>query len=102
MPGKDEPENKIQENSEFWSRIVEGPLLLLVRYSIEFVLHATLQSAPTRRHTNVKVPVLLIGSSEARTAFASNLTDLIGIHRGILRTLSPQCTIALILILMHN
>ncbi len=40
----------------------------------------------TRRHTDAKVPVLLIGASEARAAFASGLNDLTGIHGRILRS----------------
>ncbi|MGA7192360.1 MAG: hypothetical protein WBW94_01935 [Anaerolineales bacterium] len=50
--------------------------------------HGNMEDLSTRRHTNAKVPGLLIGSSEARAAFASGLTDLQGIYQRILNVLS--------------
>jgi len=51
--------------------------------------HGNMEDLSTRRHTDAKVPGLLIGSSEARAAFASGLNDLTGIYSRILDTLSP-------------
>ena len=51
--------------------------------------HGNLEDLSTRRHTGAKVPGLLIGSAEARSAFSSGLHDLTGIHQAILNTLSP-------------
>ncbi len=51
--------------------------------------HGNLEDLSTRRHTDAKVPGLLIGSSEARAAFGSGLSDLAGIHKSILRVISP-------------
>jgi hypothetical protein len=52
--------------------------------------HGNMEDLSTRRHTEAKVPGLLIGPAEARTAFASGLNDLVGIHQRILNTLSPK------------
>ena len=49
--------------------------------------HGNMEDLSTRRHTDAKVPGLLIGSSEARTAFASGLNDLQGIYQRILSAL---------------
>jgi hypothetical protein len=51
--------------------------------------HGNVEDLSTRRHTNAKVPGLLIGSPEARAAFSSGLTDLAGIHSRILHMVSP-------------
>jgi hypothetical protein len=51
--------------------------------------HGNVEDLSTRRHTNAKVPGLLIGSPEARAAFSSGLTDLTGIHSRILHMVSP-------------
>lgn len=51
--------------------------------------HGNMEDLSTRRHTDAKVPGLLIGSSEARAAFSSGLNDLAGIHNGILKVISP-------------
>src|ERR1700690_39117 len=51
--------------------------------------HGNMEDLSTRRHTDAKVPGLLIGSSEARAAFSLGLTDLAGIHARIVKTLSP-------------
>jgi 2,3-bisphosphoglycerate-independent phosphoglycerate mutase len=51
--------------------------------------HGNMEDLSTRRHTDAKVPGLLIGSSEARAAFASELNDLTGIYKRILSALSP-------------
>jgi 2,3-bisphosphoglycerate-independent phosphoglycerate mutase len=51
--------------------------------------HGNMENLSTRRHTDAKVPGLLIGSSEARAAFGSGLNDLTGIHKRILRAISP-------------
>lgn len=48
--------------------------------------HGNMEDLSTRRHTDAKVPVLLIGPSEARAAFASSLTDLTGIHDRIMNS----------------
>ncbi len=59
----------------------ETPGLVLVTSD-----HGNMEDLSTRRHTDAKVPVLLIGASEARAAFASGLNDLTGIHGRILRS----------------
>ncbi len=41
--------------------------------------HGNMEDLSTRRHTDAKVPGLLIGSSKARAAFSSGLNDLTGI-----------------------
>lgn len=46
--------------------------------------HGNLEDLSTRRHTNAKVPALLISSPKARAAFSHGLNDLIGIHDKIL------------------
>ena len=51
--------------------------------------HGNMEDLSTRRHTDAKVPGLLIGSSEARAAFASELSDLTGIYKRILKAISP-------------
>jgi hypothetical protein len=51
--------------------------------------HGNMEDLSTRRHTSAKVPGLLIGSREARAAFSSGLTNLGGIHNGILKVISP-------------
>ena len=51
--------------------------------------HGNMEDLSTRRHTDAKVPGLLIGSSEARAAFASELNDLMGIYQRILKAISP-------------
>jgi hypothetical protein len=47
--------------------------------------HGNMEDLSTRRHTDAKVPGLLIGSSKARAAFASGLNDLTGIYSSILK-----------------
>ncbi|HEY9153343.1 MAG TPA: hypothetical protein VIN60_10690 [Anaerolineales bacterium] len=51
--------------------------------------HGNMEDLSTRRHTDAKVPGLLIGSPKARAAFASGLNDLAGIYQRILEALSP-------------
>jgi hypothetical protein len=51
--------------------------------------HGNMEDLSTRRHTDAKVPGLLIGPAGARTAFSAGLHDLTGIHQAILNTLSP-------------
>ena len=46
--------------------------------------HGNMEDLSTRRHTNAKVPALLIGSSKARRSFSSGLKDLTGIYNKIL------------------
>jgi hypothetical protein len=48
--------------------------------------HGNMEDLSTRRHTDAKVPVMLIGPSEARAAFASGLNDLTGIHDRIMKS----------------
>ena len=48
--------------------------------------HGNMEDLSTRRHTDARVPVLLIGPSEARAAFASGLNDLTGIHGRIMKS----------------
>jgi hypothetical protein len=52
--------------------------------------HGNMEDLSTRRHTNAKVPGLLIGSSETRSAFSSGLTDLTGIHDKILEVVHSK------------
>ncbi len=52
--------------------------------------HGNMEDLSTRRHTNAKVPGLLIGSSEARAAFSSGLSDLTGIHDKILEVVRSK------------
>ncbi len=47
--------------------------------------HGNMEDLSTRRHTDARVPGLLIGSSAARLAFASDLHDLSGIAPAIWR-----------------
>ncbi len=47
--------------------------------------HGNMEDLTTRRHTDAKVPGLLIGLSKARVAFASGLNDLTGIYSSILK-----------------
>ncbi len=47
--------------------------------------HGNMEDLSTRRHTDAKVPGLLIGSSKARAAFASGLNDLTGVYARILK-----------------
>jgi 2,3-bisphosphoglycerate-independent phosphoglycerate mutase len=51
--------------------------------------HGNMEDLSTRRHTDAKVPALLFGSWRARENFSSGLTDLTGIHGGIIKTISP-------------
>ncbi|MBI3738258.1 MAG: alkaline phosphatase family protein [Chloroflexi bacterium] len=51
--------------------------------------HGNMEDLSTRRHTDAKVPGLLIGSSKVRAVFGSRLNDLAGIHMSILRVISP-------------
>jgi len=51
--------------------------------------HGNMEDLSTRRHTDAKVPGLLIGNSKARAGFAFGLNDLTGIYERILSTLSP-------------
>ena len=46
--------------------------------------HGNMEDLSTRRHTDAKVPAILIGSNKARNAFSSGLNDLTGIHDKIL------------------
>ncbi len=48
--------------------------------------HGNLEDLSTRRHTNNPVPVLLIGSHEARREFAADLRDLTDIAPTILKS----------------
>lgn len=50
--------------------------------------HGNMEDLSTRRHTDAKVPGLLIGSRQARADFASGLVDLTGIAPAIWRTLT--------------
>jgi len=52
--------------------------------------HGNMEDLSTRRHTNAKVPALLIGSSETRSVFSSGLTDLTGIHDKILEVVHSK------------
>ncbi len=47
--------------------------------------HGNMEDLSTRRHTDARVPGLLIGSSKARTAFGQDLHDLTGIAPAIWR-----------------
>ncbi len=48
--------------------------------------HGNMEDLSTRRHTDAKVPGLLIGSSKARAAFGSGLNDLAEVYSRILNT----------------
>jgi len=61
----------------------EGGLILITSD------HGNMEDLSTRRHTDAKVPGLLIGSAQARAAFSAGLGDLAGIHERILKTISP-------------
>ena len=50
--------------------------------------HGNLEDLSTRRHTGAAVPGLLIGSPEARAAFAADLHDLTGIAPAIWRSIT--------------
>lgn len=52
--------------------------------------HGNMEDLSTRRHTGAKVPGLLIGSSKARAAFSSGLTDLTGITPRIMQSIIPS------------
>jgi 2,3-bisphosphoglycerate-independent phosphoglycerate mutase len=52
--------------------------------------HGNMEDLSTRRHTNAKVPALLIGSSAARASFSSGLEDLTGIHNKILQVTTAK------------
>jgi hypothetical protein len=52
--------------------------------------HGNLEDLSTRRHTDAKVPGLVIGSKAAREKFVEGLTDLTGIAPAIKRVISPQ------------
>ncbi len=52
--------------------------------------HGNMEDLSTRRHTDAKVPGLLIGSSKARAAFSSGLTDLTGITPRIMQSIIPS------------
>jgi bisphosphoglycerate-independent phosphoglycerate mutase (AlkP superfamily) len=41
--------------------------------------HGNMEDLSTRRHTDARVPAILVGSASARKHFASNLVDLTGI-----------------------
>ncbi len=47
--------------------------------------HGNLEDLSTRRHTDARVPGLLIGSTEARASFSASLNDLTGIAPAIWR-----------------
>ncbi len=47
--------------------------------------HGNMEDLSTRRHTDARVPGLLIGSQEARLSFASDLHDLAGVAPAIWR-----------------
>ncbi|HUI89782.1 MAG TPA: hypothetical protein VLX61_13780 [Anaerolineales bacterium] len=51
--------------------------------------HGNMEDLSTRRHTDAKVPGLLIGSPAARAAFEAGLDDLTGIYQRILGLISP-------------
>jgi hypothetical protein len=50
--------------------------------------HGNLEDLSTRRHTDARVPGLLIGSVEARSTFSSGLNDLAGITPAIWRSVT--------------
>ena len=52
--------------------------------------HGNLEDLSTRRHTDAKVPGLVIGSKSARDDFVQRLTDLTGIAPAIKKALNPQ------------
>jgi 2,3-bisphosphoglycerate-independent phosphoglycerate mutase len=49
--------------------------------------HGNLEDLSTRRHTDAKVPGLVIGSKSAREAFTEGLTDLTGVTPAIQKTI---------------
>ncbi len=49
--------------------------------------HGNMEDLSTRRHTDAKVPGLLVGSSKARAAFSSRLSDLTGISPRIMQSI---------------
>lgn len=51
--------------------------------------HGNMEDLSTRRHTESAVPLVLIGSSTARAAFSSGLTDLTGVAPAIARCVAP-------------
>ncbi len=50
--------------------------------------HGNMEDLSTRRHTQAKVPGLLVGAPDLRAAFASGLHDLTGIAPAIRKTLT--------------
>ncbi len=64
---------------ETWSN--EDGLILLTSD------HGNMEDLSTRKHTAAQVPCLLIGSSEARSAFSADLNDLTGIAPRIMQML---------------
>jgi hypothetical protein len=50
--------------------------------------HGNMEDLSMRRHTNARVPAILVGAREARTAFALGLNDLTGITSAILKILA--------------
>jgi hypothetical protein len=50
--------------------------------------HGNMEDLSTRRHTDAKVPCLLIGSESARKEFADGLEDLTGVFGAIWRSIS--------------
>lgn len=50
--------------------------------------HGNMEDLSTRRHTDARVPGLLIGSREARLAFASGLHDLSGVAPAVWRSVT--------------
>lgn len=50
--------------------------------------HGNMEDLSTRRHTDAKVPGLLVGSKSAREEFANDLTDLTGITPAIQRIIA--------------
>jgi 2,3-bisphosphoglycerate-independent phosphoglycerate mutase len=51
--------------------------------------HGNMEDLSTRRHTASAVPLVLIGSSNARDRFSSGLTDLTGVAPAIVRCVAP-------------
>ncbi len=52
--------------------------------------HGNMEDLSTRRHTDARVPGLLIGSAEARASFAEHLDDLTGIAPAIWRCITGE------------
>ncbi|MFZ5855741.1 MAG: hypothetical protein ACOYZ6_02845 [Chloroflexota bacterium] len=52
--------------------------------------HGNIEDLSTRRHTDAKVPGLVIGSKAAREKFVDGLMDLTGVAPAIKRGISPQ------------